>query len=79
MMSWVRMPSLSRRILLRPAYAPNHGVVVDAARGVRLGVEEQLGVEHVLGMRLGQVGGGEVEKILLGHQDAHALVVHPEE
>ena len=66
-------------IRLRPANAPDHGVVGDAARGVRLGVEEYLGIEHVLGMRPGQVGGREIVEVLLGHQDAHALVVDFEE
>ena len=62
MMSWVRRPSRSCCVHLRLANSANHGVVGDAARGVRLGVEEELGVDHVLGMRPGQVGGREIAK-----------------
>ena len=79
MMSWVRMPSVSSRVHLRPADTANHGVVVDAALRVRLGVEEHLRVDHVLGMRLGQISRREIVEVLFRHQDAHALVVHPEE
>ena len=44
-----------------------------------LRIEKHLGIEHVLGMRLGQVGGREIVEVLLGQQNAHALVVDPEE
>ena len=67
------------RVHLRPANSANSGVVGDAARGMRLGVEEYLGVEHVLGMGFGQVGGREIVEVLLSLQDAHALVVDLEE
>ena len=42
-------------------------------------VEEHRCVEHVLGVRPAQAGAGAIVKVVLGQQDAHALVVDPEE
>ena len=67
------------RVVLRPANSADHGLKGDAPRGVRLGVEEHLGVEHVLGMHLREVGGRQIEEVLLCPEDAHALVVDAEE
>lgn len=59
--------------------AADHGVEGDAARGVRLRVEEDLRVAHVLGVGLGRVGRRQVVEVLLGTEHGHALVVDGEE
>jgi hypothetical protein len=51
----------------------------NAAAGVGLRVEEDLGMEDILGAGLFQIGPGHVVKVLLGLQDGHALVVEVEE
>ncbi len=59
--------------------AVDHRRQRDAAAGVRLGVEEDLGVEDVVLSRLLQVGPGEVVEVLLADQHVHALIVEVEE
>ncbi len=59
--------------------AGQHRLELDAARGVGLGVEEDLGVEDVLRPGLLEVGPRQVVEVLLRQQDAHPLVVLGEE
>ena len=66
---------LVQRILLRSTNSADDGVEGDASRGVRLRVEEDLGIDHVLVTGPGQVGGRQIVEVRFGQQDAHALVV----
>jgi hypothetical protein len=58
--------------------AADHDLHRHAARGVGLGVEEELGAHHVVGGRLLKVGPGHVVEILLLQQHAGAGVVDVE-
>ena len=60
----------------RPA---DHRADVDAARSVRLRVEEDLGVDHVVGGRAFEVGERHVGEVALVQQHAGAGVVDVEE
>ena len=51
----------------------------DTARGMPLGVEEDFDVAHRVGMGAGEVGGGEVVKVLLGVENTHPLIINVEE
>ena len=54
------------------------GLERNPARRVGLRVEEDLGVDDVLGVRLAEVRHREVVEVLLGDEDVHALVVDGE-
>jgi hypothetical protein len=60
---------------LRPADAADNDAERHAAAGMRLRIEEHLGVTHVVGMRLDQIGEGEIVEIGLMHKHPHTLVV----
>ena len=66
-------------VVERAPDAPDHGRERDAAVGVGLGVEEDLGVTHPLGVGAGKVGEREVEKVLLLEENAGPRVVDVEE
>ena len=50
-----------------------------AVAGVRLGIKEQLGVQHIVGLRAGEVGAGHVIEILLRPEHLGARVVDVQE
>ncbi len=55
--------------------ATDHGADLDAACGMRLRIEEDLGVNHALLMRAAQVRGGErVEIALIAQHTGHGVV-----
>ena len=66
-------------LLAGAVQAVDHGLHAHAARGVRLRVEEDLGVHHVVGCRTAQVGPGHVVEVLLLQQHAGAGVVDVQE
>ena len=53
----------------------DHHLGTQAVAGVGLGVKEDLGVQHLVGLRAGHVGAGHVVKILLGLEHQGACVV----
>jgi hypothetical protein len=57
----------------------DHGLERYPAAGVGLGIEEDLGVDHVLGAGPAEVRHGQVVEVLLGQQYRHALVVGGQE
>src|SRR2546423_12921653 len=62
--------------LERPMNPADHGVKGDAALGMRLRVEEDLGMAHVLRGGAPQVGPGQVIEILLLEQHGTAGVIY---
>ncbi|MDT4829345.1 hypothetical protein FQZ97_627620 [compost metagenome] len=66
-------------VLQRLADAGQHHLEGDAPVGMGLGIEEGLGVDHVLRLAALQVGPGQVVEILLGAQHVGAGVVEVEE
>ncbi len=63
----------------RAGQAVDDGADRDAARGVRLRVEEDLGVPYALLLGTGEVGVGEVGEVVLGAQHGHQRVVEVQE
>lgn len=59
--------------------AVDDGADRDAARGVRLRVEEDLGVPYALLLGAGEIGIGEVGEVVLGAQHGHQRVVEVQE
>jgi hypothetical protein len=59
-----------------PADDRSHG---HAALGVALRIEEDLGMDHVVGLGAFQIGPGEVVEILLLQEHGHAPVIEVEE
>src|SRR3546814_6511486 len=57
----------------------DHRVEGDAARRVALRIEEYLDMADIVGAGAGEIGGGEVVKVLLCDEDAHALIIDVEE
>ena len=70
---------LGLRVQPGPVQAGDDGVEADPAAGVRLGIEEDLGVHDVLGVGGAEVGHGQVVEVLLAAQHRHALVVRAQE
>jgi hypothetical protein len=68
-----------RGVLAGAPDAVDDGLEGDAARGMGLRVEEDLGMAHIVGGGARQVGGGHVVEILLGQQHAGAGVINIEE
>jgi hypothetical protein len=68
-----------QRVLHRVAQAADHGLERDAARGVGLRVEEQLGVDHAVGVRAREVRHRERVEVAAVAQDVAAGVVEIEE
>ncbi len=60
----------------RPRITVSNG---DAAIGVRLRIEEDLGVDDVVGRRPVEIGGGEVAEIPLGPKHVGAAIIDVEE
>ena len=58
--------------------AVEHGLEGDAARGVGLRVEEQLGMDDIVVVRALEVGDGEIEEVLLVDQRRRAGVIQVE-
>lgn len=73
-----RQPALFR-IRERALDAGDDGLDRHAARGMRLRIEEQLGMDDVVRERAFAVRGGHVVEVLLGQQHARARVVDVEE
>lgn len=61
-----------------PRNAGEHGRQVDAAHGMRLRVKKQLDVTNVVSPSALDVGGGQVEEVLLGLQHGGTGVVEVE-
>ena len=72
-------PELRRAVVEGPADPRAAGLEGDAALGVRLRVEEDLGMADALGGGLGQVGHGEVVEVLLGAEHGAVGVVDVQE
>ncbi len=70
------MPRDALGLELRAPNAADHNVERHPPPGVRLRIEEHLDVAHVLRMRLGEVGEGQVEEIRLMDENPHALVIN---
>ena len=70
---------LGLRVVAGAVQAVDHGLHRHAAGGVRLRVEEHLGVHHVVGRRAVEVGPGHVVEVLLLQQHAGAGVVDVQE
>ena len=68
-------PELAPRPLACRGEAANDGADRHAARGVRLRIEEDLGVDDVVGRGALEIGAGEVAEILLADEDVRALVI----
>ena len=79
MMSWTRRPRSAWASSLRPVQPADDRLEADPAAGVRLRIEEDLGVYDVLGAGLAEVGHGQVVEVLLDQQHGHALVVPDQE
>ena len=79
MMSWLEMPSSCCPFSSALRNAINYRFKRDAARGVRLQIEENFGVHYVVLLATQQVSPSEVEKVLLVDQNVGALVVNIEE
>ncbi len=73
------MSSSAARALAGPRQAGDDGADVDAALGVRLRVEEQFGMHHVVGRGALEVGPRHVEEVLLVQQHRGTGVVDVEE
>ncbi len=74
-----RDAELGDAVIEGPADPRATGLEGDAALGVRLGVEEDLGMAHALAGRLGQVGHGEVVEVLPGAEHGAVGVVDVQE
>ena len=62
-----------------PCQAGDHRLDGDAAGGVHLGVEEDLGADDVVGVGSLEIGPGKVVEILLGAEDGRRRLVDIEE
>ena len=71
-------PQFALRTLTGLMQAANHHANIDTARGMRLRIEEQLGVHHMVCRCAFEVGPCQVEKILLLQQHAGASVINVE-
>ena len=56
-----------------------HGLKFDPPHGVALGVKKDLNVADLVGFCAFEIGPGQVEKVLLGQQHRHALIINIKE
>ncbi|MEN9467545.1 MAG: hypothetical protein RL081_1546 [Pseudomonadota bacterium] len=71
-----RHAKLGRGVHAGTVQAVDHHLRTEAMAGMRLGVKEDFGVQHVVSLRARQVGAGHVIEVLLGLEHGGACVVN---